>query len=97
MRIAVVAPVWFPVPPSGYGGIELVVSLLADGLVDAGHDVTLFAAGGSRTKAKLVTPMTEPPDPRDLGNAWYDGFHALSLVSRRLRTAPSTSCTTTPA
>ena len=44
MRVAVVAPVWFPVPPTGYGGIELVVSLLADGLVDAGHDVTLFAS-----------------------------------------------------
>ena len=43
MRIAVIAPGWFPVPPTGYGGIELVVALLADGLVDAGHDVTLFA------------------------------------------------------
>jgi len=78
MQIAVVAPVWFPVPPSGYGGIELVVSLLADGLVDAGHDVTLFASGGSRTKAKLVSPMAEAPDPRELGNAWYDAYHALS-------------------
>src|SRR6188508_3310508 len=78
MRIAVVAPVWFAVPPTGYGGIELVVSLLADGLVDAGHDVTLFASGGSRTKAKLISPMHEPPDPRELGNAWYDGFHALA-------------------
>jgi glycosyltransferase involved in cell wall biosynthesis len=78
MRIAVVAPVWFPVPPTGYGGIELVVSLLADGLVDSGHDVTLFASGGSRTKAKLISPMAEPPDPRELGNAWYDGYHALT-------------------
>ena len=52
MRIAVVAPVWFPVPPTGYGGIELVVSLLADGLVDAGHDVTLFASGGSRLEGQ---------------------------------------------
>jgi glycosyltransferase involved in cell wall biosynthesis len=78
MRIAVIAPVWFPVPPTGYGGIELVVSLLADGLVDAGHDVTLFASGGSRTKAKLISPMEQPPDPRELGNAWYDGFHALT-------------------
>ena len=78
MRIAVVAPVWFPVPPSGYGGIELVVALLADGLVDAGHDVTLFASGGSQTKAKLVSPMAEPPDPRELGNPWFDGYHALS-------------------
>jgi glycosyltransferase involved in cell wall biosynthesis len=82
MRIAVVAPVWFPVPPSGYGGIELVVSLLADGLVDTGHDVTLFASGGSRTKAQLVSPMNEPPDPSELGNPWYDGYHALSAYTQ---------------
>jgi glycosyltransferase involved in cell wall biosynthesis len=78
MRVAVVAPVWFPVPPSGYGGIELVVSLLADGLVDAGHDVTLFASGGSRTKAALVSSMAAAPDPKDLGNPWIDGYHALT-------------------
>jgi glycosyltransferase involved in cell wall biosynthesis len=78
MRIAIVAPVWFPVPPKGYGGIELVVSLLADGLADSGHDVTLFASGGSHTKGHLVSPMGEPPDPRELGNPWYDGFHALA-------------------
>ena len=54
MRVAVLSPVWFPVPPTGYGGIEWVVSLLADGLVDAGHDVTLFASGDSRTKAELA-------------------------------------------
>ena len=78
MRIAVIAPVWFPVPPTGYGGIELVVSLLADGLVDAGHDVTLFASGGSRTKAKLVSPMSPAPDPHELGNPWYDAYHALA-------------------
>ncbi len=78
MRIAVIAPVWFPVPPSGYGGIELVVALLVDGLVDAGHDVTLFASGGSETKATLVSAMDEPPAPAELGNPWYDGLHALS-------------------
>src|SRR5262249_29179268 len=49
MNIAILAPPWFAVPPTGYGGIEWVVSLLADGLVDAGHDVTLFASGDSRT------------------------------------------------
>jgi glycosyltransferase involved in cell wall biosynthesis len=78
MRIAQIAPVWFPVPPAGYGGIELVVALLADGLVDAGHDVTLFASGGSRTKAALVSPMAHPPDPSLLGNPWFDAYHALS-------------------
>ena len=54
MRVAVLSPVWFPVPPTGYGGIEWIVSLLADGLADAGHDVTLFASGDSRTHATLA-------------------------------------------
>ena len=41
-------------------------SLLADGLVDAGHDVTLFASGGStHARPTLVSPLAEPPDPRD--------------------------------
>lgn len=78
MRIAEVAPVWFTVPPSGYGGIELVVALLADGLVDRGHDVTLFASGGSQTIARLVSPLPEPPDPRLLGNVWFDAYHTLA-------------------
>jgi glycosyltransferase involved in cell wall biosynthesis len=78
VRIAQIAPVWFAVPPSGYGGIELVVSLLTEGLVDRGHDVTLFASGGSQTKATLVAPMDEPPDPALLGNVWYEAFHSLS-------------------
>lgn len=78
MRIAQIAPPWFAVPPSGYGGIELVVALLADGLSERGHDVTLFASGGSRTKARLVSPLADPPDPALLGTVWYDAFHALS-------------------
>ena len=53
MKVAVLSPVWFPVPPHAYGGIEWIVSLLADGLVDDGHDVTLFASGDSHTKARL--------------------------------------------
>jgi glycosyltransferase involved in cell wall biosynthesis len=77
VRIAEIAPPWFTVPPSGYGGIELVVSLLADGLVVRGHDVTLFASGGSTTKAELVSPLEIPPDPSLLGNVWFDTHHAL--------------------
>lgn len=78
MRIAQLAPPWFPVPPSGYGGIELIVSLLADGLVDRGHEVTLFASGGSTTRATLVTPLEQAPAPEILGDVWSDTFHALS-------------------
>jgi glycosyltransferase involved in cell wall biosynthesis len=53
MRIAQLSPPWLAVPPKGYGGIEWVVALLADGLAEAGHEVTLFATGDSRTKARL--------------------------------------------
>ena len=45
-HLALLAPPWIPIPPPGYGGIEQVVRLLAAGLVDAGHRVTLFAPPG---------------------------------------------------
>lgn len=54
MRIAQVAPVAEAVPPERYGGTERVVSWLTEELVRRGHDVTLFAAGSSRTSATLV-------------------------------------------
>jgi glycosyltransferase involved in cell wall biosynthesis len=53
LRIAQVAPLWTPIPPSTYGGIELLLALLCDELVVRGHDVTLFASGDCRTSAKL--------------------------------------------
>ncbi|TMK95928.1 MAG: glycosyltransferase family 4 protein [Actinobacteria bacterium] len=81
MRIAVLAPAWFAVPPRGYGGIEWVVSLLADGLADAGHDVTLFASGDSRTKAKLEAVFADPPSER-IGKSLPELRHALACYGR---------------
>ena len=54
MRIAQVAPLYESVPPKLYGGTERVVSYLAEELVHAGHEVTLFASGDSETSAHLV-------------------------------------------
>lgn len=45
LRIAMLVPPWYELPPSGYGGIEQVCSLLVDALVTRGHQVTLFGAG----------------------------------------------------
>src|SRR6201746_702809 len=53
MRIAQIAPLHEAVPPKLYGGTERVVSYLTEALVEAGHDVTLFASGDSITSAKL--------------------------------------------
>lgn len=54
LRIAQIAPLWIPVPPRTYGGIELMLSTLTEELVRRGHEVTLFASGDSFTGAKLV-------------------------------------------
>lgn len=54
LRIAQLVPFEETVPPTKYGGTELVAANLCDGLVKQGHDVTLFSVGGSKTKAKLV-------------------------------------------
>ena len=81
MRIALLSPVWFPVPPTGYGGIEWVVSLLADGLVDAGHQVTLFASGDSRTKADLAYVFEIAPSA-EIGTSAIEIRHALACFER---------------
>lgn len=54
MRIGMISPLEMRVPPEGYGGTELVVSLLTEELVRRGHEVTLFASGDSLTRARLV-------------------------------------------
>jgi glycosyltransferase involved in cell wall biosynthesis len=77
LKVAIVSPVWFPVPPSGYGGIEWIVALLADGLVDAGHEVTLFASGDSRTKANLVAVYETAPS-HAIGRSFWELRHALA-------------------
>jgi glycosyltransferase involved in cell wall biosynthesis len=53
LRIAVLAPIAWRTPPRHYGPWELFASLLADGLVTLGHQVTLFATADSVTTATL--------------------------------------------
>ena len=64
LRIAIVAPPWYPLPPSGYGGTELVVHLLQNELRQMGHDVTTFGAAGSTPG---VTTLADTSWSRDLG------------------------------
>ncbi len=81
MRIAVLAPPWFAVPPTGYGGIEWIVSLLADGLTQSGHEVTLFASGDSRTKATLASVFEHAPSER-IGRSLPELRHVLACYQR---------------
>jgi glycosyltransferase involved in cell wall biosynthesis len=54
LRIAVLAPIAWRVPPVHYGPWEQFASLLTEGLVARGHDVTLFATANSVTAAELA-------------------------------------------
>jgi len=70
MRVAQISPLYVPVPPTDYGGTERIVYTLTEELVKRGHDVTLFAAAGSKTSARLLESAPEP--------LWESGASALS-------------------
>ena len=55
LRVAVLAPISWRVPPRHYGPWEQFASLLTEGLVAKGIDVTLFASGDSITSARLAS------------------------------------------
>jgi glycosyltransferase involved in cell wall biosynthesis len=65
MRIAVVSTPFLSTPPRDYGGTELVVSELVEGLVARGHAVKLFATGDSHTTAELRALYARPQWPPD--------------------------------
>jgi glycosyltransferase involved in cell wall biosynthesis len=77
LRIAVLAPPWIPVPPPAYGGIEAVVELLCEALVVRGHDVTLFAAPGSCSAARVRSPL-ESAHLDEIGSSLYESDHVAS-------------------
>ncbi|CAN5195127.1 glycosyltransferase family 4 protein [soil metagenome] len=54
LRVAVLAPIAWRTPPRHYGPWEQFASLLTEGLVAAGHHVTLFATADSLTSATLA-------------------------------------------
>ncbi len=85
LRIAQIAPLWFTIPPKGYGGIERIVAMLSDGLVGRGHDVTLFAAPGSQTSAKLISVFPQPLSEANI--AWSNPLWNLRNIQRAVEMA----------
>jgi glycosyltransferase involved in cell wall biosynthesis len=64
--VAVLAPISWRVPPRHYGPWEQFASLLTEGLLARGLDVTLFATGDSLTAGRLAAVVdrgySEDPD-----------------------------------
>jgi glycosyltransferase involved in cell wall biosynthesis len=53
MRIGIIVPPLIAVPPARYGGTELFVAHLAEGLHEQGHQVVVYANGDSRVDCTL--------------------------------------------
>jgi glycosyltransferase involved in cell wall biosynthesis len=79
LRIAMVAPPWYEVPPRGYGGIETMVAGLVDQLVARGHEVTLVGAGRSGTRASQFFPVFEEPPSARVGQALPEVLYAAAV------------------
>lgn len=87
LKIAQVAPLWITIPPEKYGGIERIVAMLCDGLVEKGHNVTLFASPGSKTKAKLISVFDRPL--LEAGIPWSNPIWNLRNLSKAYEMANS--------
>ena len=85
LRIAQIAPLWEPVPPKKYGGIEIMMEKIINELVRRGHSVTLFASGNSKTKAKLNSVF--PKSLIEMNVDWYHRSQNLINVSNAFRLA----------
>ncbi|KJS18425.1 MAG: glycosyl transferase [Peptococcaceae bacterium BRH_c4b] len=83
MKIAMLSPIAWRTPPLGYGPWERVVSLLTEGLVARGIDVTLFATADSVTQAKLhaIAPMSYEED-KSLDPKVWECLHISELFER---------------
>jgi glycosyltransferase involved in cell wall biosynthesis len=83
LRVAILAPISWRVPPRQYGPWEQFASLLTEGLVKRGIDVTLFATADSVTSARLVgtAPTGYSEDPALHAKAW-EGLHIAAAFER---------------
>ncbi|VGO18138.1 glycosyltransferase family 4 protein [Pontiella sulfatireligans] len=76
MKIAMLAPIAWRTPPLHYGPWESVVSLLTEGLVARGIDVTLFATGDSETGGTLRSVCAQGyEEDRNIIPKVWEGLH----------------------
>jgi len=76
LRVAITVDPEIPVPPVLYGGIERIVDMLLRGLMQRGHDITLFAHPDSHVPCCLV------PYPRLRSQSKIDTLANMWQVAR---------------
>ncbi len=79
LNVAMIAPPYFSVPPTAYGGVEAVVADLVDALIDRDHQVTLIGAGRHRTRAQRFLATYQQPPAEQLGEPLPEVVHAARV------------------
>jgi glycosyltransferase involved in cell wall biosynthesis len=83
LRVGILAPISWRVPPRHYGPWERVVSLLTEGLVERGVDVTLFATADSITAATLESVAPRPlSEDASLDAKVWESLHIVNAFER---------------
>jgi len=87
MRVALIAPPFISVPPKRYGGTELFVGCLAEGLKQRGVDVVVYATGDSTVDAEVryLYPQSEWPLQGEIFSNLKDVNHTFWAVSDAMR------------
>jgi glycosyltransferase involved in cell wall biosynthesis len=83
IKVAMIAPVAWRTPPRHYGPWELVTSMITEGLVEQGLDVTLFATSDSQTAAKLFPTADRGYEEDDQADAKVLEYYHLSQIFER--------------
>lgn len=83
MKVAVLSPVAWRTPPRHYGPWEQIAYNVADGLVQKGIEVTLFATGDSESSGKLsaIVPIGYEED-RQVDAKVAECMHISALMER---------------
>ena len=83
MKVAILSPIAWSTPPKKYGPWEQVASNIAEGLIDKGIDVTLFATGDSSTEGKLNYVCNKPyaEEPEMNAKVW-ECLHISNLMEQ---------------
>jgi glycosyltransferase involved in cell wall biosynthesis len=86
MRIALIAPPFIAVPPTHYGGTELFIAHLAEGLKQSGIDVVVYANGDSRVDVEVrsLYQESEWPLPAESFASMKDVNHSAWAIADAL-------------
>ncbi|MCD4795251.1 MAG: glycosyltransferase family 4 protein [Bacteroidales bacterium] len=83
MKVAILSPIAWSTPPKKYGPWEQVASNIAEGLIEKGIDVTLFATGDSSTKGKLEYICEKPyAEDTELDPKVWECLHISNLTEQ---------------